>query len=362
MYLQSLNVSNFRNLSSVAVELSPGVNIFYGNNGSGKTNLLEAIFVLCLGRSHRSANEAVLVREGCDFYRLEGVVCADDRTLELAVAYQRASRKKATIDKVPIKLAELYGNFAVVAAGPEDSDILSGPPSSRRNFIDVYLSQYSQSYLSRLINYQKALNQKNAALKKQMDPAPFNELLVQAGALIMKDRLEYLRQLGQRAAGYYGSITDGCRFGLEYRPSVSLPDGTPGIEDITRAFRLKLEEFSGKERITETSMVGIHRDDVYFTIGSLPARTHGSQGEWRTAAIALKLAVYHLIREMRGIHPVLLLDEIFAELDDSRSRGLMNAFEDFEQLFITTAAQLPDFLKNGSRSYKIADGAIAEVN
>lgn len=342
--------------------MTSGVNIFYGNNGSGKTNLLEAIFVLCLGRSHRSANETVLVKDGCDYYRLEGVVHSDDRILQLAVAYERGSRKRATIDKVPVKLSELYGNFAVVAAGPEDSDILSGPPSSRRNFIDVYLSQYSGSYLDRLINYQKALNQKNAALKKHMDPSPFNELLVQAGAAIMKDRLDYLKKLSDGAVDYYGKIADGRRLGLEYKPSVRLPEGTTEIEDIAAVFRRTLEEFSRKEQVIETSMVGIHRDDVYFTIDTLPARTHGSQGEWRTAAIALKLAVYHLIKERRGVHPVLLLDEIFAELDNDRCRGLMGAFEDFEQLFITTAAELPDFLRDGSRSYRIADGAIVEIN
>ena len=362
MYLQSINVENFRNLASVAVELSSRVNIFYGDNGSGKTNLLEAIFVLCLGRSHRAANEAVLIKDGCDFYRIEGIVHSDDRTMELAVAYQRGSRKKATIDKVAVKLSELYGTFALVAAGPEDSDILSGSPSSRRGFLDIYLSQYSAAYLDNLISYQKVLVQKNAALKKQMDPAPFNELLVHAGAAIMKDRLEFLDKLGRDAIDYYRKISDGQNFGLEYRPSVKLSDGTREIEDIAAAFRESLAEFAQREQIMETSLVGIHRDDIHFTIDSLPARTHGSQGEWRTAAIALKLAVYHLIKERRGIHPVLLLDEIFAELDDTRCRGLMNAFEDFEQLFITTAATLPDFLKNGSRSYKIADGAIVEIS
>ncbi|MHC4216361.1 MAG: DNA replication/repair protein RecF, partial [Planctomycetota bacterium] len=171
-----------------------------------------------------------------------------------------------------------------------------------------------------------------------------------------------LKKLSEGAVSYYGKIADGRGLGLEYKPSVKLPEGACEIDDITAAFRQSLEEFSGKEQVIETSMVGIHRDDVYFTIESLPARTHGSQGEWRTAAIALKLAVYHLIKERRGVHPVLLLDEIFAELDNDRCRGLMGAFEDFEQLFITTAAELPEFLKNGSRSYRIADGAIGEVN
>ncbi len=362
MYLQSLSVSNFRNLCSIDTELARGVNVFYGNNGSGKTNLLEAIFVLCLGRSHRSAAEAVLTNENSDHYRLEGEALLDDRRVTIAVAYQRGLRKKVTIDKVQVRPSELYSNFAAVAAGPEDSSILSGAPSGRRNFIDVYLSQYSATYLSHLISYQKVLNQKNAALKKRMDPAPFNELLIQAGASIMKDRLDFLHHVGKQAAFYYQTVSGGGHFDLEYKPSVRLPDNVSTVSDIGAIFAETLRQYEEKERIIEASLVGIHRDDVHFTINSLPARTHGSQGEWRTAAVALKLAVYHLIKERRSIRPLLLLDEIFAELDSSRSQALMNAFEDFEQLFVTTAAELPSYLSSGSRGYKVVDGEIVESN
>ncbi|UCG62507.1 MAG: DNA replication and repair protein RecF [Candidatus Zixiibacteriota bacterium] len=362
MYLESLSALNFRNLRSIDSKLVPGVNIFYGNNGSGKTNLLEAIFVLCLGRSHRSAAEAVLIHRGSEYYRLEGQVYIDDRSLALAVAYQRGMRKKVTVDKVQVKLSELYSRFAVVAAGPEDSNILSGAPSMRRSFLDVYLSQYSSSYLSQLMSYQKVLNQKNAALKRRMDATPFNELLVQSGAAIMQDRLDYLANLGKLATGYYQAVSGGGEFELEYRPSVKLPAGLSGYDDIAAVFANTLGEYEEREKVMEASLVGVHRDDVAFSINGLPARSHGSQGEWRTAAVALKLAVYHLIRERRSIRPVLLLDEIFAELDSDRSEALTAAFEDFEQLFISTAAELPRFLSAGSRRYKMVDGAIVEIN
>jgi len=361
MYIESINLQNFRNIESLSLKLNPGVNVFYGDNGSGKTNLLEALFVLCLGRSHRAAAESVMIREGCDFYRLEGQISVDGSSLMLAVAYQVGARKKVTIDKVTIRLPELYRNFALVAVGPEDSSILSGSPAVRRNFLDIYLSQHSDRYLANLSAYQKALNQKNAALKKKMDPDPFNALLTDAGAAIMKQRREYLADLGKMSASYYKQISDGGTFELEYKPSVRISKDTENVQQIAEVYRRSLEANAERERIMETSLIGVHRDDIHFMINWLPARSHGSQGEWRTAAVSLKLAVYHLLKQTRGFHPVLLLDEIFAELDRGRSEALMLAFKDFKQLFLTTADQPPDFLREGSRSYRIADGRVTEI-
>ncbi|UCE23813.1 MAG: DNA replication/repair protein RecF [Candidatus Zixiibacteriota bacterium] len=362
MYLESITATNFRNLVSLTLEFSHGVNVFYGDNGSGKTNLLEAIFVLFLGRSHRAALEAVMIHRESDFYRIEGTVHSDETTHSVAVACQRVGRKKATIDKVAVRLAELYNKFAVVAVGPEDSEILSGPPSMRRNFIDIYLSQYSEKYLSSLISYQKALGQKNAALKRQIDPAPFNDLMIQHGAAIIMDRRGYLDRLQERAVDYYRQISGGGSFDLQYQPSVKINDGVCDADTIAATFRQTLSDFSEREQIMESSLIGPHRDDISFSINALPARTHGSQGEWRTAAIALKLALYHLIRERRGIYPILLLDEIFAELDHKRARALIGAFTEYKQLFLTTAVEPPDFLKENSRNYRIVDGEIAEIH
>ncbi len=361
MIIESLKVTDFRNIASLEINLSPGVNIFYGDNGSGKTNLLEAIFVLYLGRSHRAASEAVMVREGCEFYRLEGQVNREGESLTLAVAYQRGGRKRVTIEKVAVKISELYDNFCAVAVGPEDSEILAGSPSVRRRFIDIYLSQFSGKYLNSLTTYHKVVSQKNAALKRRMDPSPFNELLIESGAAVMKDRADFLKSAGNSAAEYYRHISDGGAMKLQYRPSVKLADDANTINDIKNAFREALERASERERVMETAMVGAHRDDIDFDINDLPARSHGSQGEWRTAAIALKLAVYHLLKEKRGVHPVLLLDEIFAELDYKRAQLLVAAFEDFKQLFLTTAVEPPGFLKENSCGYRVAHGEIVEV-
>lgn len=362
MFIKSIRITNFRSFSLLHTELSEGVNIFYGENGTGKTNLLESMFVLCLGRSHRSAPESVMVKDGSAFYRIEGEVAVGGGVQTLAVACEVSGRKKITLDKAPIRIAELYDTFCVVTSGPEDSEIVSGPPSARRSFVDIYLSQFSRKYLTNLSSYQKALLQKNAALRSGIDPSPFNELLVEHGADTIVARAEFLRSVGELAGGYYRKIARGCELELEYRPSVPFEGDASSREEITDAFRERLRERQEQERMVKTSLVGPHRDDIFLAVDSLPARTHGSQGEWRTTAIALKLSVYQLLREKRSMEPILLLDEIFAELDNRRSEGLIDSFEGFGQLCLATAAEPPESLRKGSKNYRISQGKIEEMN
>ncbi|UCD64740.1 MAG: DNA replication/repair protein RecF [Candidatus Zixiibacteriota bacterium] len=362
MFLKTLHVVNFRNLAELASEFGEGVNILHGGNGSGKTNILEAIFVLHLGRSHRGASEATLVREGAEYYRIEGQTVVDGENRDVAVAYDRGGRKKLTIDGLAVRLVELYGAFCAVSLGPEDSNILSGPPSARRRFIDLYLSQYSGKYLTVLADYHKVLAQKNAALRKEMDPQPFNELLAESGARLINSRREHIENLGNSTAAYYRRISGGGELSVGYRPSTAAAAAESDISEIKRAFEKALRVMAEKEKITQTALVGPHRDDVQIELNGLPARTHGSQGEWRSAAVALKLAVYDMLRGRRGTPPLLLLDEVFAELDINRSEALMEALGNLGQLFLTTALEPPEFLKESGRCYRVANGQIAGVD
>ncbi len=360
MIINSLSLTNFRNFENLKTDFSDSVNIFYGKNGSGKTNLLEAIFVLCLGRSHRAASETVLVHNDYDFYRIEGNLTQDDVTVELAVAYQKHSRKKITLDQVAIKTSELYDNFCAVAVGPEDSEILAGSPSARRTFIDIYLSQYSKRYLRFLTDYQKVLQQKNAGLKNRLDISAYNEMLILTGSEIILLRKQFLEAIKNETKENYQKIASGSDFSLEYKPSVKNSDMAESLEQIQTAFREILENYKMKESVMERSLVGPHLDDISFYINALPARNYGSQGEIRTAALSLKLAVYKLIKEKRKITPLLLLDEIFAELDLGRSEQLINLFANFDQLFLTTAVEPPEFLKSTGKSFLIDDGKIID--
>jgi DNA replication and repair protein RecF len=362
MNVTSFSASHFRNFDTLTTEFSPGINIFYGDNGSGKTNLLEGIFVLCLGRSQRGAADSVLLQAGQDVYRLEGRVSRNSREHVLAVAYQRSGRRRLTLDDVPMKLSELYDQFCVVSAGPEDSEIISGPPSMRRLFLDIYLSQYSRRYLADLTDYQRALAQKNAALKSDMNPSPFEGILISTGARLMQARVKFIEGVRQLASASYQKIAAGEGLSLRYEPSVpcSPVDDDPGA--IEQAFEIRIASVAERERAARTSLVGPHRDELAIEIKGMAARTYGSQGQWRSCAIALKLAVYDLLKEQRQTAPLLLLDEIFAELDGRRSQALLEAFGEYEQLFLTTAGEPPSKLAADGRRFRIGGGAIEEIH
>ncbi len=360
MYVHSFKIHTFRNFEKAEVACHNGVNIFFGRNASGKTSLLEALFLMCLGRSQRGAPDSVLVRDGDDSYRVEGKIERDERISEVAVAYQKNMRKQVSIEKLPVRTSELYGQFAAVSTGPEDTEMISGAPSVRRTVLDLYLSQLSRKYLSSLTDYQRAMAQKNAALKMEQDPGAFNLLLADYGATVMKFRAQFLRDIAGDVTRLYSDISGGSSLSIEYDPSVSDVDCSDH-DSIRARFERRLEELAQREMIVGSSLVGPHRDDIKLLIGGYPARTHASQGEWRTAAVSFKLAVYHQLRKRASTEPILLLDEIFAELDDRRTEGLISAFGEFGQLFLTTASTPPDALMDRARRFQISAGSIEPV-
>ena len=361
MSIETLNTTNFRNLADCRVQFGPRANVFCGNNGSGKTNLLEAVFTLCLGRSQRGAGDQVLVQSGAEFYRLEGEIVTRGQAHQLAIACQTGGRKKVFIDSLTTRTSELYDYCCLVAAGPEDSEILNGPPAARRLFLDLYLAQLVSGYLADLSDYQRVLAQRNAALRREMSPEPFDPLLVEYGVKVMLGRDVFLGQLGDRATRAYGRITGGEPLCMSYEPRVPFDRGVQDRGAVAEVFRAELARQSDRERAAQISLVGPHRDEVAFEICGFPARTHGSQGQWRAAAVALKLGVYELLKEKRGEPPVLLLDEIFAELDSERANRLVEGFADADQLFLTTAAEPPDSLFEMARRFRIVAGKVMEI-
>lgn len=361
MLIDRLKIENFRNVISADISFSPDVNLFCGDNGAGKTNLLEAIFVLLLARSPRGVSDTVMCRESAEYYRLEGFVVHDDIKKSVALAYQRGGRKKITIENVAVKASELFESFTAVSSSPHDIEIVAGGPSLRRDFVDIYLSQASVKYLADLVDYRKALAQKNAFLKQENNGAetPYDELLIRYGTRIMHARRKFIELIGQRAQIHYAHVAAGGQFNMKYQPSVKMDDDLDEIPPIEEAFKEKLNQYRERERIMQTAMVGPHRDDVVFTVRDLPARTHGSQGELRTIAVSLKMAVFEYLKEIKKTTPVLLLDEIFAELDPGRKTMLVELFGEFGQIFLTTASDIPESLSGQAKRFKIVDGVIS---
>jgi len=366
MWIEALDVVNFRNIAKALIRPSEGVNIFYGDNGSGKTNLLEAVFTLCLGRSQRGARDIMMVGQSCegdelDHFRLEGIGHIGGHEVRLACAYQNGGRKKFTIDNNPVRLSRLYQFFCLVSMAPADVTILDGSPTVRRHFLDLYLSQASTNYLSDLNDYNKALAQKNSFLKNQgAMECPFDPLLVEHGSRIMAARHKFVHFLQALAPGYYQQIANHDDipevplFSFAYKPNV----GFENPEDIAVNFENKLVRYREREKILETAVVGPHRDDIEFLIGSFPARGYGSQGELRSAVIALLLASANFLESRRGARPILLLDEIFAELDARRRENLAILFEKFNQIFLTTAIRPPEIMTSQARIFHIDKGNV----
>jgi len=358
MYLQSLKINNFRNFSSFELFPDKAINIFYGNNGSGKTNILEAVFMLCLGRSHRGAPDLVMIKEGEETLLIEGDISHDNFSNKVSIGSQGRGRKKIAIDRIAVKQTELFDLHSIVSAGPGDSSIISGTPSLRRNFIDTYLSQISQEYISMLIDYQRCLSQKNAALKTEMDPSPFNAILISLAASITKFRAAFLAEIAAKASKAYEKISNGGKLIIKYESSAAPECNFENINEIRDAFQYRLMDYEQRERILKTALIGPHRDDISFYIDSFPSRTHSSQGELRTTAISLKVAVYDIIRIRKKVSPILLFDEIFAELDESRCEMLISLFPDFGQIFLTTAVMPPSMLQNNAKNFYIKNGKL----
>ncbi len=339
---------------------SDGANIFFGKNGAGKSNLLEAIFLTLLGKSPRGARDAVMVAEGANFYRVEGEVRTGKQTQSVAIAYDTGGRKKITIDKTPSRNSGLFERFSAVSFGPTDLEILSGPPSKRREYINIYLSQASAKHLSYLSDYHKALEQRNAFLRQNEygGANPYDEMVIELGSQITLQRKLFLEIISGDAGEYHANISDGQNLKTAYTPSVELNDDFGDIKLIKLQFEKTIGRLKEREKILQTSLVGPHRDDIDFYINGRPARTHASQGEMRTAAIALKLAVFDYLKRIQKISPLLLLDEIFAELDISRRRKLIDSFGQFEQLFLTTATDIPELASNERKKFVIENNSI----
>jgi len=369
MRIDALSVTNFRNIKSALIRPSGGVNVFFGDNGSGKTNLIEAVFAVCLGRSQRGARDINMVGEGeDDFFRLEGTGQAESgivegRDIKLTCAFQKGGRKKITINGNPARISKLFQIFSLISMAPEDTALFIGSPSVRRRFMDLHLSQASAGYLADLTDYNKSLAQKNAYLKNNPgSECPFDPLLVEYGSRLTIARQSFVHFLQALSPGYYQQISNGTQtnsppeFSFNYKPNV--PFETKA--EVEQNFQQKLSASRRKEEILETAVVGPHRDDLDFFIGNFPARGYGSQGELRSAAVAVMMGAANFLESRREEKPILLLDEIFAELDNRRRENLASLFESFEQIFLTTAVAPPAVLMDKATVFDVAHGVVTQ--
>lgn len=330
MDLIELTCENFRCLSELSFLPVPGANILQGDNAQGKTSILEAVQYLATSKSHRTNMEGELVRRSEAGFKLKALVRRRDRDVSLEAVWWQGSKRIRVNGVNQLRVSDLLGKINVVFFSPEDVGLVRGSASQRRTFLDMELSQLSPRYLHALQQYRAVVRQRNEILRH---PRPdvtmldvWDEQLAAHGTVLMEERRQFIEALAPNAAAAYASIAGQEPMMLTYRPDVR--DSTPFL-DVLAASR----ENDLRQGVTTR---GPHRDDLLFAVDEKAARPFASQGQQRTAALALKLAELELIRARVGEYPILLLDDVFSELDANRSRRLVESLPTGVQCIMTT--------------------------
>ncbi|MGN0996599.1 MAG: DNA replication/repair protein RecF [Candidatus Ventricola sp.] len=339
MRVTQLSLSQFRNYEQALIEPSEGVTVFTGPNAQGKTNLLEALHLCCLGRSHRTPRDEELIRWGEPAARVRLRAERSDGTHEVTILLSRSAKKKKTVRigaRQAERIGELFGHVCGVLFSPEDLTIVKSGPAERRRFIDMQLSQLRPAYFYALQRAARVLNQRNALLREIAKNGAllptldaWDEQLALVGADIARSRREAIAQLSEDAAAAHASLTGGRETLRLWYISQTAESG-----DIAGALLGRLRAARQEDLRRCTTCVGIHRDDIGIAINGREARTFASQGQQRSAVLALKLAQLDMAARETGEAPILMLDDVMSELDPERRRQLIERI-DRVQTFVT---------------------------
>ena len=332
-----LRLRDYRNFEELRLELPAAGAAIVGDNGSGKTNLVEALYYLEIFRSFRGAADDQLVRFGAPAFFIRGTFedRVRDRRFELTAAYEPRTRtKRITLDGVePERVGDALGRLGAVVFSPSDLEIVAGSPGERRRFLDIMLSLNVPGYLAAAQRYRQLLRHRNAMLRSGSDDTvieAFDEQLIAAGSQVIVTRAGWVADHAARFAELYREISDGVCARLGYAADVPFEGGD--APDAAAAFRARLERVARSERERGVTLAGPHRDDLSITVqaaeGAVELRQYGSGGQLRTAAIALRLIESDTILAARGHRPLMLLDDVFAELDPGRSRRILRLFQE----------------------------------
>ena len=369
MRVTSLDLANFRNYAALHFEPPGGVCIFLGSNAQGKSNLLEALSLLATGKSFRAAREADLIRNTTPLARVAARVRTKSGEAQAACIITRVgegARKRFLRNNRSVPYAQFLGGIAAVTFMPFDLQLVSGAPALRRRFLNAALSQSDRSYYRHHAKYTQIVQQKNALLKSAngVDPkllATYNEQLAAVGSHVICARASYVRRLAREAADVHARwVGEHPELQLSYVSSPALQGGDESPGAVLQALMQALASHTVAELARKTSLVGPHRDDVSFALGGEPLARFGSQGQQRTAVLAVKAAEYALLAQAAGEPPLLLLDDVLSELDPARRRSFMNSIEDCEQAFVTST-DAPDDLGNlGASVFEIHAGRLTQ--
>lgn len=387
-YLSHLSLTNFRNLVELELDLPEGVVVFFGSNAQGKTTLLEAVYLLAIARSFRAENEREVLNFQAAAQGKHGLVGGTIEKLgervQVMVGYQpvppRADageserdprhggisvRKQIRVSRVKRTATELVGTVNAVLFSAEDIELVMGPPSGRRRFLDVLISQADPLYIKGLQRYQKVVQQRNQLLRMINDGraqaeelAFWDDELVREGSWITWRRRDVMKVLASVCAEHHAQLaTPGEFFQISYQPSVPVAET---IQDTEEQFRQSLAAASRRERATANTVVGPHRDDFDLLINEVDMGTFASRGQARTLGLSLRLAEASYLASVRGEGPIILLDDVLSEMDSDRRRRVLEKATQYQQSLITTTDIEPmkDFFGETATYFRVADGGV----
>jgi DNA replication and repair protein RecF len=392
VHIAHLSLVNFRNYARLELELPPGPVLFVGENAQGKTNLLEAVYLLSTTRSLRAGSDVELIRR-----QVLGELLAAARVsatarraagpvqVEVAIARREPpgggagafhAVKQLRVNGVAHRAAAVVGQILSVFFTSLDIDLITGPPSGRRRYLDITLSQVDHAYLRALQRYSRVVQQRNSLLR-QIDEGraapeqlgPWDEEMVTQGAVIIATRAAAIAALQERATAIHAHLSDGREsLAISYQPQMG--SDAPALaepvnrDDLREQLRRALARRHAREIAAGVSLIGPHRDEVRFDLNGVPAAAFGSRAQQRTVALALRLAEADFIRATAGEAPVLLLDDILSELDDRRRRAVLKTVATAEQALITTA-DLDRFggaFLQGATLYSVSEGKVEPLS
>ncbi|MCL6441997.1 MAG: DNA replication/repair protein RecF [Alicyclobacillus sp.] len=369
MLIRTLQLQHFRNYESACLEFSSDLNILIGENAQGKTNALEAIYLLAIGKSHRSQRDAELIRWDQPRATIASTVSLRDRDYQLEMQIRRTG-KQVFVNGISLaKMTEFVGHFQVVLFAPEDLQLVKAGPGVRRRFMDVELGQTYKSYLYHLSQYQRALQQRNTLLKQSNQPidwdyvATFEQQMVEHGTHVLLRRFAFITRIQLLANDVYQSIAHG-REELTIRYECSIPgiqlSSSLNQDEVMQHFQSALHAKRSSDVQYGYTTIGPHRDDMVLLLDGKPVLGHASQGQQRTVALSLRLAEIEFIHDETNEYPVLLLDDVLSELDNNRQRNLVFNMSEKVQTILTTTSlyQLGEQLQATARLYHVRSGII----
>lgn len=368
MILKNIKLKNYRNYEDLDLKLSPNINIIYGNNAQGKTNLLESIYVLAFTKSHRIFNDDNLIMNQKNNCLIIGTI--DDKGIDSNLKVNLLdNQKKIYIDNQIIKkISDYISKMNVIIFFPEDLYIIKGNPKDRRKFLDNEITQFVNGYYDLLNDYNKILKIRNDYLKKinigeKINEQYFNiisDYLIKKGSLIFQTRYKFLNQINKYISKIFYNIMRLKNFYIKYENCIEFSSLDENIENI---FREKLRQSYINDIKNGSTSIGPHRDDFNFYIEENNIKLYGSQGQQRMAIISFKLAELLLFQEKKKINPILLLDDVFSELDENKKNNLLKYINNNIQVIITTTDlnKIDKKILKNSRKIKISKGKIISI-